>query len=231
VGELTEGTAADFFSDRVSEYDSLIQRAAPKYDEMLDEVVRSLPDAVNDILELGCGTGALTLRIAQRYPKAKLTVVDAVPEMIKVAAERLRGAEPGSCARTQMVVSRFEDMRLEEATYDCITSSMSLHHVVDKEPLYRHLRGAMRPGGWFVFADELYCNIESIQQRFWQRWLDYAGVPGHLSDREIKDIVEHTEAYDRYETLPQQMELLTGAGFREVDCVWRYINYSVFVAR
>lgn len=38
------------------------------------------------------------------------------------------------------------------------------------------------------------------------------------------------EQFDHYETLPRQLELLSDAGFTQVDCTWRYLNYGVFVA-
>jgi hypothetical protein len=37
--------------------------------------------------------------------------------------------------------------------------------------------------------------------------------------------------FDHYETLPDQIALLRGAGFDPVDCVWRYRIYGVFVAQ
>ena len=73
---MTKGTASDFFAARVSEYDSLISRGAPRYHEMLNELCSVLPAQATDILELGCGTGTLTLLLAERFPNGRLTVVD-----------------------------------------------------------------------------------------------------------------------------------------------------------
>jgi tRNA (cmo5U34)-methyltransferase len=103
--------------------------------------------------------------------------------------------------------------------------------VIDKEPFYRKLRAALADGGAFAFADELVGAMPDIQRRSWDRWLEFANAPDNLSKSEITDIIEHMEAFDHYETLPRQMELLGSAGFENVDCVWRYLNYAVFVAR
>jgi hypothetical protein len=79
-----------------------------------------------------------------------------------------------------------------------------------------------------VFADEMVVNDPEIQQRYWDWWLDFARRPGGLSEAEIAECIEHMNAFDRYETLPRQLEMLTNGGLEDVDCVWRFLNYGVF---
>jgi tRNA (cmo5U34)-methyltransferase len=107
---------------------------------------------------------------------------------------------------------------------------MALHHVLDKGPLYRRLCEALKPGGTFAFADELIGADPAVQGRFWERWLEFAREPGGLSETEIADVIDHMESFDHYEMSLRQFELLQEAGFRSIDCVWRYLNYAVFVA-
>ena len=44
----------------------------PNYDEMLDAVAYCLPQNAQRILDLGCGTGGLSLKVLQRCPTAEL---------------------------------------------------------------------------------------------------------------------------------------------------------------
>jgi ubiquinone/menaquinone biosynthesis C-methylase UbiE len=222
--------AVEFFESIVGEYDSLIQRGLPRYEEMLAELVRSLPAQADDVLELGCGTGALTLLLAKRYPNAHLTVVDGVAKMVDVTRRRLTAAHSDVADHAVFRVSRFEDLQIDAGAYDCITASMSLHHLQDKVPFYGALQGALRDGGVLAFADELCGAVPYMQQLHWNDWIAYARQPGHLNEAEIGDIIKHMDAFDRYETLPDQLRLLTDAGFGSVDCVWRRWNYGVFVA-
>lgn len=226
---MTE-TAAHFFAGRVSEYDSFITRGCPRYHEMLDELTAVLPGSASDVLELGCGTGSLTARLAERYPKALLTIVDGAAEMVKVTRRRLEVAHPEVAERSSFVASTFEELTLAPESHDLIASSMALHHIVDKQPFYASLQTVLRPGGRLTFADELLVNDAEVQQRYWDWWLEFARRPGGLAEQEIADCIEHMNAFDRYETLPRQLEMLTGAGFEGVDCVWRFLNYGVFVA-
>lgn len=227
-------SAGEFFGEISGEYDSIARRGMPRYEEMLEALTRCLQDGPSDILELGCGTGALTRLLAERYPEAKLRAVDAAPEMIELAQARLVAAgvvTSGTIADTSFDVAHFEALSLPEHGYDLIAANMSLHHVEAKEPLYTRLRRALRRGGLLVFGDELKGAHPYIEERHWDAWLDFARLPGHLSEDEVAEIVRHSAEIDHYETLPRQIELLRAAGFDPVDCVWRYLNYAIFVAQ
>lgn len=226
--------AGEFFGEISGAYDSIARRGMPRYEEMLETVAACLPDGPSDLLELGCGTGALTRLLAERYSDATLRAVDAAPEMIERAQARLVAAgvaTAGMIADTSFEVARFEALSLPERSYDLIAANMSLHHVEDKQPFYTRLRLALRPGGLLVFGDELKGAHAYIEERHRDAWLEFARLPGHLSEDEVAEIVRHSEEIDHYETLPRQMELLRAAGFDPVDCVWRYLNYAVFVAQ
>lgn len=226
---MKEARAADFFAQRVAEYDSLIARGHPCYREMLEQVSGMLPVAADEVLELGCGTGSLTMMLADRYASSRLTIVDGAAEMVELTQARLLDTHAGVASRAKFVASAFEDLALDDAGYDLVASNMALHHIVDKQPFYHAIRRSLKPGGTFVLGDELVVNDAERQERYWQWWLEFARRDGGLSEREIEEITEHMNAFDRYETLPRQLEMLTNAGFADVDCVWRFLNYGVFV--
>ncbi len=222
-------TPADAFGTMATEYDSIARRGMPVYDEQLDAIEGCLFDGVTAILELGCGTGALTLRLVRRYPEAEITGIDAAQGMLDIASERVRAE--GAAERVTLRTALFEELNIRMEGYDLIAANMSLHHVADKQPFYSKLRRALRPGGLLVFGDELQGALPHIEKHYWNAWLDFARQPGHLNEERIAEIIRHTEELDHYETLPRQLELLTKAGFGLVDCAWRKLNYAVFVAQ
>jgi tRNA (cmo5U34)-methyltransferase len=222
-------TTDTYFESTAREYDDRTLRAQPRYEEMLAQLEFTLPPRADDVLELGCGTGALTGLLAARYPSARTVALDASGKMIEVAGERLERAGLAR-ERVEFRVAAFEAFDLRAESYDLIASNMALHHIVDKEPFYRQIHAALRPGGTFVLGDELMGATPEVEQRHFDAWLAFARQPGHLTKDEIDGIVRHMEQFDHYETLPSQLALLWGAGFSQVDCTWRYLNYAVFVA-
>ena len=75
-----------------ADFDSGIRRLLPKYDEMLDVLVGCIASANNRILELGCGTGELTLKILERYPSATIVAIDYSPRMLDFARAKIESA-------------------------------------------------------------------------------------------------------------------------------------------
>jgi ubiquinone/menaquinone biosynthesis C-methylase UbiE len=224
---MSASTPGSYFDGIASSYDSQAQRGLPRYDEMISELVRTLPERAEQILELGCGTGALTFRLLERFPVAAIEVVDASKPMLEVLQGRV---PPEDRSRLRVVNSPFEELDRRAGSFDLVTSSMSLHHVVDKQAFYERIRSWLRPGGFLVFADELIGAVPYVQARLWDRWIAFAKRPDGLTTDELDDCLAHVETYDHYETLADQLGYLSGAGFAPVDCVWRYLNYAVFVA-
>ncbi len=67
----------------------LIANLAP-YQDMLDEIVAALDVRPGmRILDAGCGTGALTVRLVERHPDVEVVAVDASSAMLKRARRRV----------------------------------------------------------------------------------------------------------------------------------------------
>ena len=93
------------------------------------------------VLEVGCGTGQLTERLASCG--LRLTAIDIGPSMIATARRRLAGAEV--CFR----VTSFEDLDAIDASFDLIISSAAFHWI-DPEVAFTKSARLLRPGGWLA---------------------------------------------------------------------------------
>lgn len=70
----------------------LYQYATPYYD-LEDEIIRRLPlsgTKENRLLDVGCGSGALLLSLAKRFPKIRLTGLDVSPGVFARAAAEVK---------------------------------------------------------------------------------------------------------------------------------------------
>jgi tRNA (cmo5U34)-methyltransferase len=228
--EELPATATGYFGSMAESYDSLIRRAVPRYDEMTARLLDYIPRESRNVLELGCGTGNLSLLLARNFPEASLTLVDGSTEM--VAVTRSRFAETGlrRVNEPAFVAARFEELALPDHSFDLVVSSISLHHVEDKAELYRRIRTVLRAGGRFCFADQIRGEPESNHRLNWDRWLDFCREPGHCTQKEIQSLLDHAAAHDHYLALSEHTVMLSNSGFTGIDCVWRNWMWGIVTA-
>jgi len=100
-----------------------------------------------DILDLGCGDGNITKKLAQRLPKGSVHGIDLSPSMIKTANtvidDRIRG-------RLSFSQGNAENFHLDRK-FDIIFSNAALHWVSDMDAVIRHSKEHLKPGGRIVF--------------------------------------------------------------------------------
>ncbi len=103
------------------------------------------------ILDLGCGDGQLTQRIAATG--AIVRGVDASPEMIVSA--RSRGIVVDE--------SPAELLPYPSATFDAVFSNAALHWMRDQDGVLAQVRRVLKPGGRFVAEMGGHGNIAAIR--------------------------------------------------------------------
>jgi trans-aconitate methyltransferase len=103
------------------------------------------------ILDLGCGDGQLTLRLAAT--KAQVRGLDASPEM--AAAARARGVD--------VEVGNAETLPYSDHTFDAVFSNAALHWVRNQDAMLREVHRVLKPGGRFVAEMGGHGNIAAIR--------------------------------------------------------------------
>ena len=88
---MTDRSVGVFFDVLADEYTETVERCFPRYREMLWALLDYLPSErpFKNILELGCGTGNLTVLIAERFPDASITTVDVSADSLQSCRERI----------------------------------------------------------------------------------------------------------------------------------------------
>jgi len=229
ASETFPRTASAYWGAKAAEYDDFIRRVVPRYDEMTERLLECLPPAPARVLELGCGTGNLSLRLCDTFRDAALTFIDAAPEMVDMTRARLaeHTADGGRC---EFRVARFEDLVGEPDAFDLVVSSLSLHHVADCGPLYHALRGGLEAGGALRVADGYGGAAPALQTLHLTRWEAFWRAPGHLTTDEIAQVQEHVARHDHYAPIARHFRLLREAGFAQCDCVWRDGLFAIIAA-
>lgn len=117
------------------------------------------------VLEIGCGTGLLTLRLAPYV--SRILAIDAAEGMVDALEKKLARPENESTrAKIQplcVMLEDPEDKRLPpadasdpdggRAKFDLITSHLVLHHIADLQAILKTMYGCLKPGGEVALTD------------------------------------------------------------------------------
>ncbi len=97
-----------------------------------------------DVLELGCGWGSLTLWLAERYPRSRITAVsNSQPQREFIQA---RCAERG-LGNVRVLTCDANRLDLPQASFDRCLSIEMFEHMRNYDALLRNIAGWLRPGG------------------------------------------------------------------------------------
>lgn len=112
------------------------------------EALARLPKtlSIKRILDLGCGPGDFSRRLARAFPDAEVIGVDGAPNMLKRAASESEGL---NIRWVQALLDSFED----QEGFDLVFSNSLLHHLHQPEQLWTSIKSMTREGGWVHISD------------------------------------------------------------------------------
>lgn len=117
--------------------------------EVAEAIIRRVaPNQTMHAADFGCGTGLLSLKLQPLV--ASITGIDSSPGMLDIL--RAKVAE-GKLTNVHSQLVDVEKGETVTGKFDLITSSMTLHHIVDPKALLQHLNAALVPGGILAIAD------------------------------------------------------------------------------
>jgi SAM-dependent methyltransferase len=187
-----------------------------------DFLLRQLHPNCQAALEIGCGKGEFSRRLAER--SAHVLALDLSPEMIRIAR-----TNSASESNIEFQIADVMTYDLPREGFDCIASIATLHHLPLPEIIGK-MRAALKPGGVLLILDlfeprgvvDALLNPLAILVSVTLRLIHHGRI---RSSREARDAWTAHEHHDLYPTMNQVRELcrgiLPGARIRK-HLLWRY---------
>ena len=113
-----------------------------------------LPGRAGDVLDLGCGTGSLSLLASEQGHR--VTGVDLSPAMVALAREKLAGRD------AVFLVGDAAAPPVGEERFDAVLVRHVLWTRPDPGRALRHWRGLLRPDGRLVLVEGVWGGIEPV---------------------------------------------------------------------
>lgn len=221
------------FDDKVTDcFDDMLRRSIPQYDVMRQtvfDIASRYVQPKTDVVDLGCSRGDALWPFTDKFGAGNRYIgLEVSQPMIDAARKRFAGLI--NCG---LVDIREHDLR---KGIPCLMPSVCLSVLsLQFTPIeYRHkivasVYDRLRPGGAFVLVEKVLGEHASLDEVFTQTYYGTKASNGYSQD-DIERKRMSLEGVLVPVTAKWNEQLLTGAGFREVDCFWRWCNFAAWIA-
>jgi tRNA (cmo5U34)-methyltransferase len=197
------------WSDR-SRVAECVSREIPFRELAETMLLDALAPYVGRILDLGTGGGRLAALIRDQFPGCEAVALDSSEPMLDAARRRFEGDE--------RVRVRHHDLARplsERGPFDAVVSGLAIHHLehARKRVLFGEVRALLPPGG--VFA-----NLDLVRAATPERDRQFRQAIGRSQD----------DPADRLAGIREQLDWLHDAGFRSIECPFKWMQLTLVVA-
>ena len=119
----------------------------------------SLPPSAR-LLELGAGSGGLSVLLHERFPSARLTATDYDPRQVEEVERSFRHRFSSIPSGVEVRALDARQLSFADGSFDAIFAVMMLHHVEAahfdyqaRPAVLREIRRVIAPGGFLVYLD------------------------------------------------------------------------------
>jgi tRNA (cmo5U34)-methyltransferase len=213
----------DQFDKMAPDYETLINRLVPYYlkqNSLLMDLIPFERKTPFKALDLGTGPGVLSRLLLDTFPNVHVTAFDISPVMLETCKKKL-WAYP---KRATLIQGDFMKEDWGDG-FDVVLAGLILQHTNDagKRAFFQRAIKKMKPGGILLSRDIVRGTTPRLTQEYERLWRLYMRAQGE----------DGTVWYSKFqaEDLPvsveEQLKWLSEAGFVDVDCHWRYLNFAI----
>jgi len=195
--------------------------------ELITEAAIAATPEINRVLDIGCGAGNNTIRLAQKYRTDFIChLCDLSLPMLERASQRI---SKETSAEVRIFEGDFRSLDLEDSAYDAVLAAAVLHHLRDEddwEAAFRKIHRILRPGGSLWITDLVTQENPEVQVLMWKRYGEY--LEGKGGDNYRQEVFTYIEKEDSPRPLTFQLDLMRKVGFGSVDILHKNSCFAAF---
>ena len=170
--ESAKNLVPKFFDETGTTYDGVVSYGTLGKDKYWKRMMLEKISNGNSFLDLACGTGILTRKIAEKFPNAKIVGIDITKSYLDVAKEN-----SNSFNNISFILDDAEKFKMD-SKFDYITASY-LPKYCDPEILVKNCISHLKPNGMIIFHDFTYPKNPAVRG-LWNFFLTFLRLVGYF---------------------------------------------------
>lgn len=201
---------------------------APLAMDLITQAAFHSTSDIQRVLDIGCGAGNNTLKLARYSATFDCDLVDLSLPMLEAAYERVSEVTSG---RVRIVQGDFRGIELPGPGYDVILAAAVLHHLRDDQDwqsAFEKLYTLTAPGGSVWITDLVFHETDAVHDMMWKRYGEYLSDTGGDDYRD--KVFEYIDKEDSPRPVTYQLDLLKKVGFDYVELLHKNSCFAAFGA-
>lgn len=159
--------ARESFNRAASSYDKVAVLQREVGDRLIErlDIIKATP---HTILDVGCGTGDHSLKLAKLYKRASIIGLDFAEQMLKVADSKHSWTQRLFSNNVKLVCADAECLPFQNNSFDFVFSNLTLQWCTDLEHTFQEFNRILKPGGLLFFSTLGPDTLKELRQS-WQQ--------------------------------------------------------------
>ena len=219
----------EFDESVASVFDDMLNRSVPYYQEMLNLTTTFAKEYIEDgdtIYDLGCSTATTLLHLA-KHTNTKLNLIGI--DNSKAMLERASNKADAFGIKIDFLESDIFDAQISNAKVIISNYTLQFIRPLQREKLIAKIYDGLEEGGVFIFCEKVLSDDKKLNKLFIDEYYEYKKTQGY-SEYEIAQKREALENVLIPYTMAENAKMIENAGFSHFDCLFKWLNFSMFVA-
>ncbi len=174
--------------------------------KIVSKLTEFLPEGI--IVDLGCGSGNLIVRLAKKFPNSEIIGVDNSSEMLKTAKERAE--KKIKSRKIKFKKGSANKLPFNDNSIDFVVSSLSLHHWINPTEALQEIYRVLKKHGYLIIFD-----FRRNSRKFFYGLLKFATTI--VVPKALKDINEPLGSLLSSYTENEMREIFNHTSFDKID--------------